>query len=203
MLNNKDFLTACISGKGIVYQSAVPLDASWSNFPRHAIFVPALLNIALQSQPTTKLFYTIGNDESIALKNINLQGEDVLKLKNEGLGFDVIPEHKNMDSQLEVSMHNQVKQAENYKLFAGKDLVSEVSFNYDRNESRLDFFTFKEIEQQIKDKQLNNFTLIESGKKHLGMLIKEINQGIKLWKLFVILALIFLLGEVVLIRLWK
>ncbi|NVN96162.1 MAG: BatA domain-containing protein [Bacteroidetes bacterium] len=203
MLNNKDFLTACITGKGIVYQSAVPLDASWSNFPRHAIFVPALLNIALQSQPITKLFYTIGNDESIALKNINLQGEDVLKLKNEALGFDVIPEHKNMDSQLEVSFHNQVKQAENYKLFAGKDLVSNISFNYDRNESRLDFYTIKEIEQQLKDKQLNNFTLIESGKKHLGMLIKEINQGIKLWKLFVILALIFLLGEVVLIRLWK
>jgi len=60
-----------------------------------------------------------------------------------------------------------------------------------------------EIEKQLKDKQLTNFMLINSEKKHLGLLIKEINQGFKLWKLFVILALIFLLGEVVLIRLWK
>ncbi len=203
MLNGKDFLSATITGKGIMYQSAVPLDATWSNFPRHAIFVPALFNIALQSQPNSKLFYTIGNDESISLKNINLQGEDVLKLKGEKAGFEIIPEHKNIDSQIEVMFHNQVKQAGNYQLFAGKELASDISFNYDRNESRLDFYSIKEIEQQIKDKQLTNFTLIESGKKHLGLLIKEINQGIKLWKLFVILALIFLLGEVVLIRLWK
>ena len=82
-------------------------------------------------------------------------------------------------------------------------MKSGVSFNYDRNESRLDFLSIKEIEKEIKDKQLKNFTLIESGKKHLGLLIKEINQGVKLWKFFVILALIFLLGEVILIRLWK
>jgi len=203
MLNGKDFLTVTNTGKGIVYQSAVPLDASWSNFPRHAVFVPALFNIALQSQMVNKLFYTIGKDEAIALKNAKLLGEDVLTLKSTAPGFEMIPEHKNMDSQLEVFFHNQIKQAGNYLLFAGKEVVSGVSFNYDRNESQLDFYSIKEIEQQIKDKQFANFTLIESGQKHLGLLIKEINQGIKLWKLFVFLALIFLLGEVVFIRLWK
>ncbi len=203
MLNGKDFLTASIAGKGMIYQSAVPLDVSWSNFPRHAVFVPALFNIALQSQPVSKLFYTIGNDESVSLKNINLQGDEILKLKAITPGFEMIPEHKNIDSRLEVMFHNQIKQAGNYQLFAGKEAVTGVSFNYDRNESRLDFYTLLELEQFIKDKQLTSFTLIESGKKHLGLLIKEINQGIKLWKLFVILALIFLLGEVVFIRLWK
>ena len=203
MLNGKDFLNACISGKGMVYQSAVPLDVSWSNFPKHAIFVPALFNIALQSQSNSKLFYTIGSDESVTLKNIELVGEDVLRLKGEQPGFEIIPEHKYINSHLEVMFHNQIKQAGNYQLLADKKAVAAVSFNYDRNESRLDFFTFKELEHEIKDKQLTNFSLIESGKKHLGLLIKEINQGIRLWKLFVILAMIFLLGEVVLIRLWK
>ncbi|MFZ4398699.1 MAG: BatA domain-containing protein [Bacteroidales bacterium] len=203
MLNDRDFLNVNNSGKGIVYLSAVPIDVKWSNFPRHAIFVPALFNIALQSLHVNKLFYTIGNDESLSLKNINLQGEDILKLKSIQPGFELIPEHKNMDSKLEVMFHNQVKQAGNYMLFSDQKSVTGISFNYDRNESRLDFLSIKEIEQKIKDKQLNNFTLIESEKKHLGLLIKEINQGIKLWKLFVILSLIFLLGEVVFIRLWK
>ncbi|MCX6231676.1 MAG: BatA domain-containing protein [Bacteroidetes bacterium] len=203
MLNGKDFLIATSNGKGIVYQSAVPVDVSWSNFPRHAIFVPALFNIALQSQAVSKLFYTIGNDEAITLRNITLQGENLIKLKAEKTNAEIIPEHKTIDGELNLLFHNQIKEAANYKLYADKSEVSGVSFNYDRNESRLECYTANEIENQIKDKQLSNFTLIDGAKKHLGLLIKEINQGFKLWKLFVILALIFLLGEVVLIRLWK
>jgi hypothetical protein len=203
MLNNREFLGASISGKGMIYQSAVPLDVSWSNFPRHAIFVPTMFNIALQSKHGSKLFYIIGKEETVSLKNILMQGEDVLKLRSENADFEIIPEHKNRESQLDVMFHNQVKQAGNYRLYSVKEAISGISFNYDRNESRLDFYTIKEIEQELKDQGLNNFTLIESGKKNLGLLIKEINQGIKLWKFFVILALIFLLGEVLLIRLWK
>lgn len=203
MLNGRDFLTVTFSGKGLVYQSAVPLEANWSNFPRHSIFVPALFNIALQSQQNNKLFYIIGNEESITLKHLNLIGEEVLKLKNNNLDFEIIPEHKNNENQLEVFIHNQIKQAGNYQLFKNNDTLSDISFNYNRNESRLDFFTNDELNKLIKDNQLTNFKLLETKNKNLGQLIKEINQGIKLWKWLIFLALIFLLGETVLIRLWK
>lgn len=203
LLNGRDFLTATTSGKGMVYQSAVPLDASWSNFPRHAIFVPSLFNIALQSQPHSKLFYIIGNDEIINLKNTSLSGEETLLLKGDQQGFEIIPEHKNIDSQLEVMFHNQIKKAGNYHLFRSKEAIMDISFNYNRIESKLDFYTTDDIKKQITDNQLTNFKLIESKNKQLGLLIKEINQGIKLWKLFVLLALIFLLGETILIRFWK
>ncbi len=203
MLNARDFFTATVSGKGIVYQSAVPLEASWSNFPRHAIFVPTFFNIALQSQPQNYLFYTIGNDDAIGLKNIILDKEETLLLKGDQAGFEIIPEHKNRENKLEVLFHNQIKLAGSYHLFKNKQAITDVSFNYDRNESRLDFYSNDELNKQIKDNQLTNIKLIETKNKHLGELIKEINQGIKLWKLFVFLTLIFLLGETILIRFWK
>ena len=203
MLNARDFLTATVSGKGMVYQSAIPLDASWSNFPRHAIFVPTFFNIALQSQPQHHLFHTIGNDDAISLKNIILEKEETLLLKGDQAGFEIIPEHRNRDNQLEVLFHNQIKQAGSYHLFRNKQAIADVSFNYDRNESGLDFYSNDELTKQIKDNQLTNVKLVETKNKHLGELIKEINQGIKLWKLFVFLTLIFLLGETILIRFWK
>jgi hypothetical protein len=203
MLNAKDFLIQTSNGKGIIYQCAVPLDVSWSNFPKHAIFVPTLFNIALQSQTINKLFYTVGKEEAIVLKNIMTDGENVVKLISKKNDAEIIPEHKNIDGHLNLLFHNQIKKAGNYTLYADKTNIMGISYNYDRNESRMECFTAIQIEKQLKEKQLTNFMLINSEKKHLGLLIKEINQGFKLWKLFVILTLIFLLGEVVLIRLWK
>lgn len=203
LLNGKDFLTSSISGKGIVYQSSVPLETNWSNFPRHAIFVPTLFNMAMQSQQGNKLSYTIGNDEVIRIKSINLNGEETMLLKGEQKGFEIIPEHKNIDNQLDISFHNQIKQAGNYHLYKGNQQITDISFNYDRNESRLDFFTSDDIQKIIKDNSLSNYKLIETKNKNLGELIKEINQGIKLWKLFIILTLVFLLAEAIIIRFWR
>lgn len=203
MLNGKDFLTSAKSGKGIIYQSSVPLETSWSNFPRHAIFVPTLFNMAMQSQQSYKLSYTIGNDEPIRIKNISFNKEETFLLKGEQKGFEIIPEHKNIDNQINISFHNQIKQAGNFHLYKGNQQITDISFNYDRNESRLEFYTSDEIQKIIKDNLLSNYKLIETKNKNLGELIKEINQGIKLWKLFIILALGFLLAEAIIIRFWR
>ncbi len=203
--NGKDFLSISYCGKGKVYLSAVSLNPSWSNFPRHAIFVPTLFNIALQSIALNKLSYTIGSDEVIEVPStINTtNNENIFKIKGEEKNFEIIPETKTIDSYTNIFLHNQIKKAGNYMIFSGDTKLSGISLNYDRNESQPDCFTNKEISTIVKDKQLKNLIVIEANKKHLGEIIKEMNQGISLWKLFVLLTLIFLLGEVVLLRLWK
>jgi len=50
---------------------------------------------------------------------------------------------------------------------------------------------------------LKNTKLLEGKAKSLSVVVSELNQGIKLWKTFVLLALLFLALEVVLLRLWK
>ena len=203
LLNQKDFLTIIKSGNGKVYQSSVPLDAVWSNFPKHPIFVPIMFNIALLSQPQIKMYYTIGNDEIVEVSNIKIKGDEIFKLKSNDSDFEIIPEHNNENSRLELFFHNQIKEAGNYKLNKGDELVLYLSYNYNRNESKLDFFKPDEIEKRLKDFQLKNFKIIESENKSLMNIINEINQGTKLWKWFVLLTLVFLLTETLLLRFWK
>ena len=48
-----------------------------------------------------------------------------------------------------------------------------------------------------------NFSVVETNNKSLAITLTELNEGIKLWKLFVWLALAFIVSEVLLIRLLK
>ncbi len=205
MQNGKDFLSLSYYGKGKIYLSSVPLNPAWSNFTKQYLVVPTLLNIAYQSIISSKLSYTIGNDEVIELQSVlsSTNNENVLKIKGTEPNFEIIPETKSIDTYTNLFLHNQIKKAGNYYVYSGENKLAGISLNYDRNESQPDCFTSKELKTMIKDKQLNNIAVIETSKRHLAEVIKEMNQGIKLWKLFILFTLFFLLGEVVLLRIWK
>ncbi len=159
----------------------------------------------MQSIPANKLSYTIGNDEVIEIQNIlsSANNENVLKIKGSEQNFEIIPETKTIDTYTNIFLHNQIKKAGNYLIYSGNTKLSGISLNYDRNESQPDCYSIKDLNTLVKDKQLKNTSVIETSKRHLGEIIKEMNQGISLWKLFILFALFFLLGEVVLLRVWK
>ncbi|MGZ4034360.1 MAG: BatA domain-containing protein, partial [Bacteroidia bacterium] len=125
-LQNGDiFLSKYGVDKGKLYISAVSLSGDFSNFPKHAIFVPTLYKIGMFSQTTRPLFYTIGNDETIE-SNTVLTGENVFHIKNSTNKFDIVPEHKVIDGTTFISVHNQITEADNYNIYADKDLVMGV-----------------------------------------------------------------------------
>ena len=57
--------------------------------------------------------------------------------------------------------------------------------------------------RNIKAKDLKNVSVIELNEKSLTNALQEVNDGKKLWKLFLILALMFLAAEILIIRLFK
>lgn len=202
-LQNDDvFFSKYDVDKGKLYLSSVSLQPDFSNFGKHAIFVPTLYKIGIYSQSTQPLFYTIGTDEVIESANV-LTGENVFHIRNLKSDFDIIPEHKVMDAKTEILVHNQITNAGNYNLFAGKDLISGLSFNFNRKESDLNCFTSEELKEQLVDKNFNNFNILETGTQDLKQSLMEIEQGKKLWKLCIILALLFLAVEGLLLRFMK
>jgi hypothetical protein len=50
---------------------------------------------------------------------------------------------------------------------------------------------------------LKNLTVLKSEESSIAQSLKETNNGNKLWKLFLILALLFLLGEILIIRFFR
>ncbi|MCD4746287.1 MAG: BatA domain-containing protein [Bacteroidales bacterium] len=203
MQNGNIFLNVQSCGKGMIYLFSVPMDTKFSNFTKHAIFVPTLYKLALLSNPVEKLFYTIGDEEIIEIRNVLVTGNNIFKIKKKAGDFEIIPEHRNINSQIYFYTHDQIKEADNYSIFNGENEISGISFNYNRNESDLNCYNSEELQNMLKDLELMNYYVIDIKDKPFTKALKEFNQGIRLWKLFIILALLFLALEVILLRLWK
>lgn len=204
MQNGNIFLSVQYYGKGKLYLFAVSLEPDFSNFPKHAIFVPSLYKIALLSNTSNRLFYTIGKDDFIETHNISFVGDNIYKIKNKKNNFEIIPEYKNIDSQTYFYLHNQIKYADNYSLIdKGRNEIMGLSFNYDRRESNMNFYKQSDLENLINKSHLKNYMVLNVKNKPLSKALVELNQGVILWKLFIIFALFFLAVEVIILRFWK
>jgi len=188
--------------KGKLYISAVGVSDNFSNFPKHAIFVPTLYKIAMYSAVSQPLFYTIGKDEVIEGKSM-IGGENVFHIKSSTGKFDIIPEHKVLDSKTAIYVHNQITEADNYTLAANTQPIQGVSFNFNRQESDLTCYKEGELKEEINRFNLININILEMDLTNISISLAELDQGKKLWKLCVILALLFLALEVLLLRLMK
>lgn len=203
MLNGKAFLTRESAGKGQVYLLAVPLEEQFSNFARHALFVPALYRIALLSAASDPLYYIIGRDNKIELSNTYLNGDNTLKIASAAGDFEFIPGLENLNKKLNIRIYNQIQKSGQYKLLKNNEVLKGLSFNYNRKESEMKFASQIELQDFISRYSLSNTRIIADMGKPLSDAIKDMNQGTRLWKLFIILALIFLGVEIFLLRVWN
>ncbi|MCK4407239.1 MAG: BatA domain-containing protein [Bacteroidales bacterium] len=201
--NGDEFLSVVPSGYGKLYLFAVPFETSFSNFTKHAIFVPVMYKIALLSDIGNRLFYTIGSNEYVELNQAQLKKDDVYKIKKENADFEIIPGQKYINNSLRMNMYDQIKQAGNYMLMNGEKNIIGISFNYDRRESNLGSYKIDDLNSIISSNNLKNFLVLDVGDRTLSQALSDLNKGIQLWKLFIILALIFLAAEVLIIRIWK
>lgn len=203
-LRNGDVFAASYrTGKGSIYLCAVPLDDAWSNFPRHAIFVPTLYQAALFSQPQRDLFYTIGGNENIDIGDAGVIGENVFHLSDPSKNFDVIPAHSVIAGHTILDVHRQVSQPGNYLVKLGNDQLTGIAFDYDRKESDLATLSPSDIETACTSGGLKNFSLLENDSKGLTAALTEIDYGVRLWKTCIWLVLGFLLAEILVIRFWR
>jgi len=61
----------------------------------------------------------------------------------------------------------------------------------------------EELQKKIDENGLKNMSIIMPDEKILANALQEANDGKKLWKLFLILAMVFLAAEILIIRLFK
>lgn len=193
------FLSFYSSGKGKVYLSAVPLDEGFSNLQRHALFVPAIFRIALLSGHNQPLFYTLGKDEQLEIPPITQTDEQPLHLQKGS--FSLIPDVRQQEGNTLLFVADQIKETGNYSLLKKDSLLAKIAFNDNRQESDLTYFTENDLRTLFTGIKTVDF--LSAGKQSLKNELSEVNSGVQLWKLCLILALIFLAAEVLLIRFYK
>ena len=203
MQDGDELLTVQPVGEGMIYILASPLDVKFNNFPKQALFVPVFYNMALLSRPSPRLYYSIGRDELVRISGERLKDDQVYTIRSNSSDFDFIPGKVEQNSVNFVQVHDQLKGAGNYTVFVGDQKVMGLSYNYNRSESDLKYFTSNELSQMLEKEEIKNIRVLAESNKAVGEAITELNLGKRLWKYFVFAALLFLLTEVILIRLWK
>ncbi len=198
------FLKKFNSGNGKVYLFTSSLSASESNFSSHALFVPVFLRLALLSRQDGGNANIIGRDRSISIPiQIDLQGDKVAHLINKENQFDIIPEIKNIGRRSFLEIYDQIKDAGIYELNHNEKAIWNYAFNFDRKESDPKIYTIEELKNFTEQAGITQISFMEGGVKNFEKFISESEKGISLWKICILLALVFIGIEVLLLKFMK
>lgn len=202
LLNGDVLLTQANYGKGKVYAFSVPLSLSFGNLPKHAVLVPTLYKIAFTSLSAMPLYYTIGSNQPIAF-NYSAVGDDVIKIKSLLDNTTLIPDNKKTENGTILNISNLPITAGNYIGTTNDQPLQALSFNFDRKESNPACLNAGQINNFINENNLTNISVVDVQGNNLTYTIQAVNEGSKLWKLCILLSLVFILVEILLIRFYK
>jgi hypothetical protein len=108
---------------------------------------------------------------------------------------------RSVNGQIVLNTAENIAYAGFYNLKSGDKIIDYLAFNYSRKESDLRRMSLEELKKMAGE--ITGFTVLAEGKKEIGQLIAERNNGLKLWKWFLIAALVFMLAEVLLLRFFR
>jgi len=185
------------SRSGKIYVSAVPLQEDYSNLPRHALLLPVMYRMALLSGHDQPLFYTIGKDVAVETTPVQVNEKQILKLSKGGQ--TLIPDARQQEGSTILYLADQIQQAGNYQLKKQDSLVAVIAFNNNKRESDLSYLNKAALKQLLPKRG----SVLQADKGSLKGVITETNFGLQLWKLCIILALIFMAAEIALVRFYR
>jgi hypothetical protein len=195
---NENLLSVYQIQKGKVYLNFLPLEIEASNFSRHALFLPILFKMAFLEANSPSLFQVIGQNAEVSINTLEIAETETLKLKNKEI--EIIPELRKKVTGTSLYFADQIKKAGFYELFRQDNLLAVLAFNENRNESLMQFYKPEEL---VKMLGISTQNILKSTEAPIQQQIKEVNLGLSLWKLCLILSIIFLIVEILLIRFLK
>jgi len=177
-------------GNTNTYAFSSALNSDNSNFNNSQLIIPVLYNMGLQSLKFSKLYYTIGQSNSIAIQT-TIGQDDILTLDSEDTS--VIPLQKTYSKSVVLETEDFPNTDGILSVKNKENTLQNLSFNYNRSESNLSYY------------DLNTLTNanIESSLANTINNIKSSTNVNALWKWFVIFALAFLIIEMLLLKYLK
>jgi len=161
-----------------------------SNFVNSPLIVPIFYNIGKSSLQTPPLYYWIGSENNFDIK-INLQKDRILKLANKEIQF--IPLQTNFNNKVSITTKEHPTESGHFSILKDTDTLTLVSYNYNRNESQLNYADLTKIKGVSIENSLN--TTLKN--------IKIEANVTWLWKWFVIFALLLLAFEMLILKYFK
>jgi len=180
------FLTSIQNDISAVYIFNATLDKGNSNFQNSPLIVPTFYNMAQNSQKTGVSALTIG--ESVPyLIDAQLSKDEIVNIKSTSKESmeDFIPVQQILNNKVKLTFNDYPQQAGNYGIFMQRELLKNISFNYNRTESNV---------EATSESVLSNFKIIDNVETVFDTLHADRTNN-EIWKWFVILTLLFLATE--------
>ncbi|MDQ3394254.1 MAG: BatA domain-containing protein [Bacteroidota bacterium] len=194
--NGEPFLSE-ISDVGRVYLLGSPLHNSFTNFHKHAIFVPVMYKIAAMSKSMNDRLYFSVNEPVLSIRMDTVAANDVYKLENKDQ--QLIPNQRTRGTNLILEVPKNILQSGYYNLVQKDQIQKTIAFNFDKSESLLETYNEDELKNLFaanENVKLFNADNVSQFTKEM----KEAHFGISLWEYAIILALFFLLCEILFLR---
>jgi hypothetical protein len=176
--------------KNKTYLLTAAINKDNSNFQNSPLVVPTIYNMALQSLPLPRLYYTIGEQNSIAIP-VKLSADEILTIKDSTAQF--IPLQQTKANFVLMTTTDEPSKANNYQIVKENEFLENISYNYARNESQLQYLNPEDWKGAKVYKTID--ALFDS--------INEANSINSFWKWFAIFALLFLIFEMLILKFYK
>ncbi len=178
------------------------LTDAFGSFTDDALFPTLVLRIAEMSQRKAPNALTIGKASVFPLYKKN-EGESPIHLKNGKIDFIPMTRTQGQITYISLSGNQAIENltAGSYSIFDEKP-EGMLSLNYDRIESNIDCLSEKEIIEGLEACGKENITYTEVNQGNTMAKI-DIEKPREYWKLFILLGLLFLIGEMLVLKFWK
>ena len=202
-------------GKGKVFLMSSSLNEDYSDLANHALFVPIMYKMALISGNVTDMSYTLGRDKVLNINDIILGADDKLSLRINGVDTrsadennsnKMFPLVEKRNNQNFIYFFEDLPSAGFYDIYRNEEYIRTIAWNDDRDESRMSFCDKDELNELLSDNNINVVAMIGHIETHdhdSDDMLDFVVQDSSLWRIFVVIALISLLVEILILRFWK
>ncbi|WP_373056303.1 BatA domain-containing protein [Zunongwangia sp. H14] len=187
LYQNKD---AFLTQQDHLFLFSAALNTENSNFRNSPLVVPTFYSIGKSALQQSKLYYQL-NKRNIIDIPFSSAKDEVLTLTSEEGNF--IPQQQSYSEKVQVTTEDLPETAGNYNLKYRKEVIGQLSYNYGRSESELQYTNLENLKNAEVIKNIPAYFQNENA-------LNEINA---LWKSFIIFALVFLLLEMLLLKFYK
>ena len=159
-----------------------------------------MLNVSYMSGNRLSLSYSLNKKSLVEIRNAD-NSEEVFHLK--GLNFDIIPETKKIIGKQYVVLDDQIEHPGFYSLVLDGTQINEIALNHSRLESDPKSHPADLLNDLVKNDPSLNSRFHEAGTSEFTNSLSNKIEGNLLWKYCVILALIFFVSEVMVLKFMK
>jgi hypothetical protein len=137
------------------------------------------------------------------LGNNGLSLNSIIEIENSENGEKFIPAKSISARGLRLEFAEQIFKDGHYLIKNSNETISAMAFNYNRKESSLNYLSNNELKSKLEESVIKNASVISDIESNFSEIFDEVQNGKQLWKLCVLLALLFILTEILIARFWK